>query len=391
MPAPKMTNPSPRLYLSPPHMGTRERELLLDAFDSNWIAPLGPHVDAFEREFAKVAGRQHAVAVASGTAGLHLSLRLLNVQPGDEVLTSSMTFVATANAIRYVGAKPVFIDSDNDTWNMDPNLLAEELDRCSRNNCLPAAVIVVDVNGQCANYSKLCEICSSFAVPIVEDAAESLGANLQGEPAGSFGEISIFSFNGNKIITTSGGGMLVTDNEQWASQARYLATQARDPAPHYEHSVTGYNYRMSNLLAAVGRGQLEVLSDRVAKRREIFETYRNELGDLPGVEFMPEPERFYSTRWLTALTIDPNKFGANRETVRLALEDQNIESRPVWKPMHLQNAFDDCRAVVNGTSEQLFKDGLCLPSGSAMTREDQQRVTKIFRSVCSNVVIGTQR
>ncbi len=378
-----MTVSPPRLYLSAPHMGPRERELLLEAFDSNWIAPLGPHVDAFEREFAAVSGRKYAVAVSSGTAALHLCLRLLDVQPGQEIFTSSLTFVATANSIRYAGAEPVFFDSDADTWNMDPALLADELGKRSQQNRLPAAVMVVDVIGQCANYTKISEICQRHNVPIIEDAAESLGASLNGKPAGAFGELSCFSFNGNKIITTSGGGMLVTDNEAWAKEARYLATQARDPAPHYEHSVTGYNYRMSNLLAAVGRGQLEVLADRVVRRREIFSIYQQALGNLPGLEFMPEPEGFHSTRWLTALTVDPQSFGVDREQVRLALEDANIESRPVWKPMHMQPAFADCTMIGGKVCEQLFRDGLCLPSGSSMSHADQERVIEIVRAQCS--------
>lgn len=377
-----MTTSIPRLYLSAPHMGTRERELLLDAFDSNWIAPLGPHVDAFEREFAEIVGREHAVAVSSGTAALHLCLRLFDVKPGQEVFTSSLTFVATANAIRYVGAMPVFIDSDRETWNMDPFLLADELERCAKLGTLPAAVMVVDVNGQCANYRRISGICESYGVPVIEDAAESLGARLDGQPAGSFGEVGCFSFNGNKIITTSGGGMLVTDNEAWAKQTRYLSTQARDSAPHYEHSVLGYNYRMSNLLAAIGRGQLQVLADRVERRREIYATYQRELGSLPGIEFMPEPAGFASTRWLTALTIDAQKFGATHDQVRLRLEEQNIEARPVWKPMHMQPAFADCRSVQSGVSESLFGNGICLPSGSSMSIQDQQRVIQCIRSCC---------
>ncbi len=376
-----------RLFLSPPHMGTRERELLLAAFDSNWIAPLGPHVDGFEQELAKLVDRQHAVAVSSGTAALHLSLLLLGVQSGQEVLTSSMTFVATANAIRYVGAQPVFIDSERDTWNMDAGLLAEELTHCAEKGRLPAAVMVVDVNGQCANYTNICEACDTFGVPIVEDAAESLGARLGQRPAGSFGAMAAFSFNGNKIITTSGGGMLVTDNEQWAVRARHLATQARDPAPHYEHSVTGYNYRMSNLLAAIGRGQLEVLSDRVAQRRQIFARYQERLGHLPGIEFMPEPSGYHSTRWLTALTIDPIKFGCDREQIRLALEAENIEARPIWKPMHLQPAFADCRFVGGDVAESLFRDGLCLPSGSSMSPQDQQRVLDVIESMAGHAPV----
>ncbi|WP_146405921.1 DegT/DnrJ/EryC1/StrS family aminotransferase [Allorhodopirellula heiligendammensis] len=383
-----MTSSAPRLYLSAPHMGSQERALLLDAFDSNWIAPLGPHVDAFEREFAAISGRKHAVAVSSGTAALHLCLRLLDVQPGREIFTSSLTFVATANAIRYVGAKPVFIDSDRETWNMDPHLLAEELERCAKRNALPAAVMVVDVNGQCANYRMISGICETYGVPVIEDAAESLGASLDGKPAGSFGAVGCFSFNGNKIITTSGGGMLVTDDEAWAKQARYLSTQARDPAAHYEHSVLGYNYRMSNLLAAVGRGQLQVLADRVSRRREIYATYQRELGSLPGIEFMPEPEGFFSTRWLTALTIDPQQFGTTNEQVRLSLEEQNIEARPVWKPMHLQPAFADCRSIDNGVSQSLFASGICLPSGSSMSDNDQRRVLECIRSCCVKSVVS---
>ena len=362
-----------RVYLSPPHMGDRERELLLDAFDSNWIAPLGPHVNAFEQEFAEKVGASHAVALSSGTAALHLSLRLLNVQPGDEVITSTLTFVATANAICYVGAKPVFIDSDHETWNLDPHLLADELRRCSDRGKMPKAVVTVDVNGQCADYDPIREICDRYEVPIIEDAAEALGANYRGTPAGNFGVAGCFSFNGNKIITTSGGGMLVTENEDWANHARHLATQARDPAPHYEHSEIGHNYRLSNVLAAIGRGQLSVLDQRVLRRREIFERYFRELSHVPGLRFMPEPDGFYSTRWLTAITVDPHESGFSREEIRLALETENIESRPVWKPMHTQSVFQDCRAVVSGVSESLFRDGLCLPSGSSLSDDDQGR------------------
>ena len=365
-----------RVYLSPPHMGDRERQLLLDAFDSNWIAPLGPHVNAFEQEFAEKVGASHAVALSSGTAALHLSLRLLNVQPGDEVIASTLTFVATANAICYVGAKPVFIDSDRETWNMDPHLLADELRRCSDKGRLPKAVVTVDVNGQCADYDSIREICDQYEVPIVEDAAEALGATYRDTPAGNFGVLGCFSFNGNKIITTSGGGMLVTENEDWANHARHLATQARDPAPHYEHSEIGHNYRLSNLLAAVGRGQLSVLDQRVLRRRAIFDRYSRELSDVPGIRFMPEPDGFYSTRWLTAITVDPGKTGVSREEIRVALEAENIESRPVWKPMHMQPAFQDCRAVSSGVSESLFRDGLCLPSGSSLSEEDQGRTTR---------------
>ncbi len=371
---------TPRIYLSPPHMGEQERQLLLAAFDSNWIAPLGPHVDGFEQEFARYVGSAHAVAVSSGTAALHLALRLLDIGPGDEVITSTMTFVATANTIRYQHAEPIFIDSDRETWNIDPQLLEDELTSAAKRNRLPKAAVIVDVNGQCANYQAIIPLCQKFDIPIVEDAAEALGATHGSVPAGRFGKFGCFSFNGNKIITTSGGGMLVTDDEALAKKARFLATQARDPAPHYEHTTIGYNYRLSNLLAAIGRGQLQVLDDRIVARRAVYTRYYQALHSLPGIEFMPEPAQDRSTRWLTALTIDPERFGVDREQIRLALEALNIESRPVWKPMHMQPVFADCRARVNGVSEQLFRDGLCLPSGSSLGIADQQRVIdEIYR------------
>ena len=372
-----------RIWLSSPHvMSSKEREYLLDAFDSNWIAPLGPHVDAFEREFAEKIGVQHAVALSSGTAAIHLGLKLLGVGPGDEVFVSSLTFSASANPVTYLGAKPVFIDSNRETWNMDPQLLADELADCAEKNKLPKAVIPVDLYGQCADYDAIVEICQKYEVPILEDAAEALGAKYHDKNAGTFGRIGIFSFNGNKIITTSGGGMLITDNEDWAKKVRFWATQSRDPAPHYQHSEVGYNYRMSNLCAAVGRGQLLTLNERVAARRANFEYYESRLADLPGIEFMPEPDGFFSTRWLTVLTIDPKKFGATREEVRLALDAENVEARPVWKPMHMQPFFADCRSRANGVSEALFENGLCLPSGSDLTQDDLDRVCRSIR--CSS-------
>lgn len=363
-----------RVYLSPPHMGDAERQLLLEAFDSNWIAPLGPHVDGFEKEFASYIGSAHAVAVSSGTASLHLALRMLGVGAGDTVITSTLTFIATANAIRYQNAEPVFVDSDRETWNLDPQLLEDELKQAAQQNRLPKAAVIVDVNGQCANYQAIAPLCEKYEIPIIEDAAEALGATHASIPAGRFGRIGCFSFNGNKIITTSGGGMLVTEDESLAKQARFLATQARDPAPHYEHSIVGYNYRLSNLLAAVGRGQLQVLDERITARRAVFQRYYDALHGLPGIEFMPEPPQDRSTRWLTAITVNAAQFGTDREQIRLSLEAMNIESRPIWKPMHLQSVFADCRAVVNGVSEHLFRDGLCLPSGSSLSTGDQQRV-----------------
>jgi pyridoxal phosphate-dependent aminotransferase EpsN len=365
-------------------MSRRERELLLDAFDSNWIAPLGPHVDALEREFAEKLGLREAVALSSGTAALHLSLRLLGIGPGDEVLTSTLTFTATANAITYCGASPVFLDSDRQTWNMDPDLLEAELRDCDRRGRLPKAVVVVDLYGQCADYDSIEAICARYDVPIVEDAAEALGAWYQDRPAGSFGHTACFSLNGNKIITASGGGLLVSQDTELCQQARYLATQARDPAPHYQHSQIGYNYRMSNLLAAVARGQLQMLEERVEARRQNFFFYQDALGSCPGIAFMPEPAGYRSTRWLSCITVDSDRFGVSREDMRLALESANIESRPVWKPLHLQPVFRDCRVRGGSVSEALFRDGLCLPSGSSLTDEDRQRVIQTIKSVAES-------
>ncbi len=377
-----MTNPSAqrRIYLSPPHLDGRERELLLEAYASNWITTLGPHVDAFEREICEKIGVKHAVALASGTAGLHLALLMLGVEQGDEVLCSDLTFVASANAITYVGGIPIFIDCDRTTWNMDPGLLIEELDARAKRGRLPRAVIVVDLYGQCADYDPIVETCKNYEIPIIEDAAEALGATYNGAHAGKFGIMGIFSFNGNKIITTSGGGMLVSDNENYIRQAKFLSQQARDPAVHYEHSQIGYNYRMSNLLAAIGRAQLERLDEKVAKKRTINEFYRRGLSHLPGIQFMPEASSGRSNCWLTVILITPEEFGVDREAVRLSLEAENIESRPIWKPMHLQPIFKDCPVRGGLISEDLFQRGLCLPSGTQMTEEDLELVVKMIRS-----------
>ena len=371
-----------RIYLSPPHIGQEEIEFVRDAFETNWIAPLGPHVDAFEREFAAIVGAPYAAALSSGTAALHLALKLVGVEPGDEVLCSTLTFSASANPIVYEGGRPVFIDAERATWNMDAGLLREELKACASRGKLPRACVVVDLYGQCADYEQIVAACSEYGVPVVEDAAEALGATYRGRMAGTFGKFGIFSFNGNKIITTSGGGMLVSDDERLIERARYLATQARDAAPHYQHSVIGYNYRMSNVLAAIGRGQLRVLQDRVAARRRNFDYYQAHLGQLPGLALMPEAPEGQSNRWLTCLTIDPSAFGATREDVRLALEAENIEARPVWKPMHLQPVFSDCRTRGGAVSEDIFEHGLCLPSGSSITDEELNRVIEIVRGMC---------
>ncbi len=364
-----------RIYLSPPHLGDDERKLLLEAFDSNWIAPLGPHVDAFERELAAKVGVPHAAALSSGTAALHLALRILGVGPGDEVIASTLTFSATVNPIVYQGATPVFVDADPASWNMDPALLEEELAACAKRGKLPKAVIAVDLYGQCADYDRIAAACARYDVPLVEDAAEALGATCRGRPAGSFGAMGVFSFNGNKIITTSGGGMLVSARKDWIDEARFLATQARDPAPHYQHSQLGFNYRLSNLLAAVGRGQLRVLDDRVARRRAINAAYRDLLGAVPGVSFMPEAPYGRANCWLTCVTIDPASFGATREDVRLRLERREIEARPVWKPMHLQPVFSGCRVRGGSVAQRLFDDGLCLPSGSSLSDAQVREIT----------------
>ena len=366
-----------RIYLSPPHLGGRELELLAETVSSNWIAPLGPQVDAFERELARAVGVGHAAALSSGTAALHLALEILGVGPGDDVLCSDLTFVATANTVVYRGGQPVFVDADESTWNMDPALLAEELAGRRRRNRLPKAVVVVDLYGQSADWERLEAICGEHGVPLVEDAAEALGATYRGRPVGSFGRMAVFSFNGNKIITTSGGGMLVSDDATVIERARFLASQARDPAPHYEHSTVGYNYRLSNLLAAVGRAQLELLEERVAARRRIFDRYRERLGGLPGVEFMPEAPYGRSTRWLTCLTLDPEAFGCDREAVRAALERHAIEARPVWKPMHLQPLYRGHLLVGGGVGARLFERGLCLPSGSALTGDEVDRIADL--------------
>jgi len=381
LPAPAKSDESQRIYLSAPHMSGREQAYIQEAFAANWVAPVGPHIDRFEAEFAEKIGVKHAVAVSSGTAAMHLVIRHLDLQPGDEVFCSTGTFIASVNPVVYERGTPVFIDSDPATWNIDCNLLSDELKRCARRGKLPRAVIAVDLYGQCADWDALRTICDSYSVALIEDAAEALGATYRGKPAGSFGWANIFSFNGNKIITTSGGGMLATNDAALATRARYLATQARDPAPHYEHSAIGYNYRLSNLLAGVGRAQLSVLDERVAARRAIFDEYQLALGSEPGISFMPEAAYGSSTRWLTCVLIDAEQFGASREDVRLHLESQNIESRPVWKPMHKQPVFKDCRCVGGEVSEQLFADGLCLPSGSSLTPADLDRVISAFLSV----------
>jgi dTDP-4-amino-4,6-dideoxygalactose transaminase len=369
------------ILLSTPHMGDRELEFVKEAFETNWIAPVGPHIDAFEQEFCEITGAGYAAAVSSGTAALHLALQLVGVGYGDEVFCSTLTFAASANPITYQGAKPVFIDSDRTSWNMNPELLAAALEHRASMGKLPKAVVLVHLYGQSADIEPILQACDRYEIPLIEDAAEALGATYKGRSPGIFGRIGIYSFNGNKIITTSGGGMLVANEPELVTKAKFLATQARDPAPHYQHSEIGYNYRLSNVLAGIGRGQLQVLKERVQARRRNFEVYQQALGNLPGIKFMPEADFGRATRWLTCLTIDPKAFGTDREQLRLALAQQQIEARPVWKPLHLQPVFADCESIGGSVAKELFTYGLCLPSGSNLTDEDLERVIGAIATV----------
>ncbi len=370
-----------RIFFSPPHMSGRELQFIQKAFDSNYIAPLGPMVDAFEQEFSQLTGIKHCLALNSGTAAIHLALHCLGIGPGDLILTSTLTFIGGISPIKFVGAIPVFIDSDLKTWNMDPDLLAEEIESLNKHGNLPKAVLVTDLYGQCADYDRIREVCEPFGIPIITDSAEAVGATYKGNHSGKGAKAAIYSFNGNKIITTSGGGMLASDDNDLIVFARFLSQQARDPAPHYDHSQIGYNYRMSNVLAAIGLGQLKVLNERVKKKREISRFYYEALSELPGIEFMPEAPYGRSNRWLTVLLINSKTFGVDKETVRLALEEENIEARPLWKPMHLQPVFKDCRVRGGEVSEYLFNQGLCLPSGTAMTKEDLERIVGVIRNL----------
>lgn len=370
-----MNQPLPKIWLSSPHMGGKEEVYVKEAFDTNWIAPLGPHVDQFEKDLATYTGTQYAAALSSGTAAIHLALIMLNVSTDDFVICQSMTFSASANPIRYQGAIPVFVDSEADTWNMDPNALEDAIKFCLSKNKLPKAIIPVHLYGMPAKMEEILALANKYNIPVVEDAAEALGSTYNGKACGSFGQLGVLSFNGNKIITTSGGGALIGNDATAIQKARFLATQARDPAPHYQHSEIGYNYRMSNVCAAIGRGQMEVLDQRVAQRRSNFDRYKIALQALPGVEFQPELGNSFSNRWLTSLTIDPKaSHGIDREKIRLALEKENIETRPLWKPMHLQPVFQSYPYFGGTISENLFENGLCLPSGSNLSSEDFERI-----------------
>lgn len=348
-------------------MGEKEFEFVKEAFETNWVAPVGPHIVAFEKELAEYNNIAYCAALSSGTAAIHLALIILGVKRDDEVLCSTFTFSGSCNPIAYLEATPVFIDSEIETWNMDPILLEEAItDRIQKTGKKPKAIIAVHLYGMPAKIKEIMAIARKYAIPVVEDAAEALGSTVDGQKLGTFGDLGIYSFNGNKIITTSGGGALVSNNEVWIQKARFLATQARDPAPHYEHSQIGYNYRMSNICAGIGRGQLMVLDARIQARRANFEFYNQKLGNRFGFSFVPEPVGFFSNRWLTTVLVEPNENdrGITREDIRIALEKENIETRPLWKPMHLQQVFKNSPAYVNGTSEALFNKGLCLPSGS---------------------------
>lgn len=369
-------NTQERLFLSPPHMGTAELENIKEAFDINYIAPMGPQLAAFEKRMQEITGLPHCLAVSSGTAAIHLALRVLGVEHGDTVLASSLTFIGSVSPATFLGANLAFIDADRATWNMDPYLLAEALTHMAKRGKLPAAILPTDLYGQCADYDTIAEIAAPYAIPVVTDAAEALGATYRGRHAGDCGRAAVYSFNGNKILTTGGGGVLASNHRALIEEARNLSQQAREPAPHYEHATIGYNYRLSNIAAAIGLGQLDLLEQRVARRREIFEGYVQRLGSLPGISFMPEADYGRGNRWLTVILVDKDEFGTGPESIRLALEDENIESRPVWKPMHLQPVFEDAGMYGGAVSEDLFARGLCLPSGTAMTDSDLDRVAE---------------
>jgi len=372
-----------RILLSVPHMGGTEEQFVRAAFASNWLSTAGLNINAFEEEFTELIGLP-AVALSSGTAAMHLGLRLLGVGAGDEVFCPTLTFVATANPVVYLNARPVFIDCERRSWNLDPDLLREALKDHARQDRLPRAVIVVHVFGQCADMDPIVEACSEYGVPVLEDAAEALGATYKGQPAGTIAPVGVFSFNGNKIITTTGGGMLVAREAEWIHKARFWSTQARDPGLAYEHSEVGYNYRMSNVLAGIGRGQLQVLKLRVERRREIAFRYRDELADLPGLELMPQAEYGLHTNWLSCFLVDAKKLGVDRDELIQALDKANIESRPVWKPMHRQDLYRDAECYGGSVAEDLFRRGICLPSSSNMSDQEQASVIQVIRATVSS-------
>lgn len=372
---------SERIYLSPPHMSGEELKRIQQAFADNWVAPAGPNLAAFEAQLCDYVGAQHAVAVSSGTAAIHLALLVTGVQPDDEIFVSTLTFAGSVNPIIYMGAKPVFIDSERQSWNMDPNLLEDALKARAQSGNLPKAVMPVHLYGQSADMDAIMAVCERYDVMVIEDAAEALGTLYRDQHPGTFGKMSAFSFNGNKIITTSGGGMLVSDDRALIEHARKLASQSREPVAYYEHLEIGYNYRMSNILAAIGCGQMTVLEDRVRRKREIYAYYAQRLGDIPGLTFVDEMPYGRHTHWLTVMLVDPVQFGADREQIRLTLEDHNIESRPLWKPMHCQPVFQDYEFIGGNVADSLFDQGLCLPSGTALTDAELDRIISIIQAM----------
>ena len=372
-----------KIWLSSPHMGGTEMSYVQEAYDTNWIAPLGPNVNGFEKDLQDYTQVGHAAALSAGTAAIHLALVLLKVQAGDTVIAQSFTFSATVNPITYVGATPVLVDSEMDTWNMCPVALEQAIKAGIAEGKKPKAIIPVHLYGMPANMLAINKIAAHYNIPIIEDAAEALGSTLENKKMGGWGTLGVLSFNGNKIITTSGGGALLSNDEALIAKSRFLATQSRDDAPHYQHTQIGYNYRMSNIVAGIGRGQMEVIDARVAKRREVNAWYKDLLKDIAGITFQTEPSAdYYSNYWLTAILVDPIKTGGiTREDIRLALEKENIECRPLWKPMHLQPVFTHCKYYGTGVSEKLFEQGLCLPSGSNMSTDDMERIALRLRSV----------
>ena len=377
-----------KIWLSSPHIGVNELKYVNEAFATNWIAPLGPNVNAFEQGLQEQTQSNHAAALSSGTSAIHLALILLGIKAGDLVFCQSITFSASANPIAYQGAIPVFIDSEPDTWNMDPFLLKTALKEAKLNGKLPKAIIPVHLYGMPAKMDQILLIANEYGVPVIEDAAEALGSSIETKPCGSFGEFGVLSFNGNKIITTSGGGALISENGEMIAKARFLATQARDTAPHYQHSHIGYNYRMSNVLAGIGRGQLEVLIDRVAARRKNYERYKQYFSKYNNtgfdIKFQEEPKGYNSNRWLTCIMVNPNiNKGLTREEIRLAMDEENIETRPLWKPMHQQPVFSSSKSYLNGVSDKLFENGLCLPSGSNLREEEFERIFKCLDTIFS--------
>jgi dTDP-4-amino-4,6-dideoxygalactose transaminase len=366
---------STKIWLSSPHMGGTELNYIHEAFDTNWVAPLGPNVNGFEEDLQKFTGASYAAALTSGTAAIHLGLIMLGVKADDDVICQSFTFSASANPITYIGANPVFVDSEKETWNMNPVYLRKAIESGITKGKKPKAIIPVHLYGMPAKMDEIMAIANEFEIPVIEDAAEGLGSHINGKYLGTFGDIGVLSFNGNKIITTSGGGALISNKKEFADEARFLSTQARDNAPHYQHSKIGHNYRMSNISAGIGRGQMEVLNNRITQRRKNYEFYKSAFKDIPAISFVKEPNGYFSNRWLTTILLNDNISKVTREDIRLALEQENIESRPLWKPMHLQPVFEGCEFFGDGTSESLFDKGLCLPSGSNLSLEDLNRVS----------------